>query len=84
MTLPPSSVLFQSHAATLPGLRLRHFYSGEPARVRRRCGPAVPHRAAPAHSCSFAGAVLDATHHTPLTPRIVRRVDEVVHVIDRA
>lgn len=82
MKVPPTSVL-AFDAGTLPGLRLRHFYSGEPARVRRRCGPAVPHRAAPAHSCSFAGAVLDTTHHTPLTPRIVRGETALVHVINR-
>ena len=83
MNLPPTSVL-AFDAGTLPGLRLRLFYSGRVARIRRRCGPAVPHRAARLHSCSLGRAVLNTMHHTPLTPRIVRRVGRVVHVINRA
>lgn len=83
MKVPPTSVL-AFDAGTLPGLRLRHFYSGEPARIRRRCGPAAPHRAARLHSCSLGRAVLNTMHHTPLTPRIVRGETALVHVIHRA
>lgn len=33
-----------TYGGTLPGLRLRPFHSGDAALIRRRCGPAVPHR----------------------------------------